>query len=206
MRELNEAERVFLTEYLGDTTSDSETARKVRAFRIAWPNNKGKHATIVSNVNKVMLRPPVKAIVDRAIATANKKIGRVVERYAITKENIATEIAKSAFTNVGDLMSWDGQTLTLKPSETLPPEVLAAVQEVNEVVNKDGSRSIKVKLKDNRPFLELLAKHKGMLVEEKKEDKRTVVFVVEKGDGKGLEYAANIDNPKVIEGKVLSSS
>lgn len=70
---------------------------------------------------------------------------------------ILRRVADIAFANITAVVAWTKNTVELRPSSALPPEVLAAVAEVTQ-----GRHGIRVKMRDNLPALEFLAKYLRM--------------------------------------------
>ena len=66
-------------------------------------------------------------------------------------------MARLAFADVGQAVSWDGATVTLKSSDDLPPEVRAAISEVKQT--RDG---VAIKFHSKTAALEMLGKHLGL--------------------------------------------
>ena len=90
---------------------------------------------------------------------------RRAAKLDISPEHVVDEIARLAFASVGDVVSWDvNGKVTVKDSDSLSPEVLAAVSEVSNTAGKDGD-SLKVKMHDKLAALNTLAKHMGLLRE-----------------------------------------
>jgi len=99
--------------------------------------------------------------------------GKKTEELEITHERILKEYAKLAFANSENFFDWaegtrvgkDGEEfdvgiVLLKRREDIPPDMLAAIQSIEET-----QQGIKVKLYDKKSALDSLAKIKGMFVE-----------------------------------------
>ena len=94
--------------------------------------------------HQLLKNPSIKAVVEeRAIELLNG--------MRITADDIATLHRNIAFSNMKNLADWDGGSVTLKDSSTLPDDVSISVAEVSQT--KDG---VKVKTKDFKPSLEYL--------------------------------------------------
>jgi phage terminase small subunit len=76
----------------------------------------------------------------------------------VTLQRIIEEFAKLAFTNLDELVRWDGAHLTLKASAQLTPAQAAAVLEMAEGESKSGRPLLKVKLYSKLAALESLLK------------------------------------------------
>lgn len=125
-------------------------------------------------------RPGIAKHMKLAKEKALTKIEKVLDRYAISEERIASEIAKLAFTSVTDVLEWDKEgKVTIKSSEELDENVAGAISEVIET-----DKGLRIKLFDKKSALELLAKYRGMLVDRKetKNSSVNISFVIDKGD------------------------
>jgi phage terminase small subunit len=92
-------------------------------------------------------------------ATANDiSAGRVLEEYR-----------RIAFARIDGALSFGPNGVTVKNSADLTPELLAAVSEVSEVRNVDGSVSVRLKFHSKADALAALRKHLGLDAPEKVE-------------------------------------
>lgn len=91
---------------------------------------------------------------------ANELKAKAAAENEITVERIQRELAKIAFGDPRDLMSWGPGGVKLRDSGDLTPEQAVAVAEVTETVTKDGG-SIKLKKHDKVKALELLGRIHG---------------------------------------------
>ena len=82
-------------------------------------------------------------------------------RTGITADRVIAEIAKIAFADPRNVMTWGPSGVTLKDSGTLSDADAAIVSEVSESISQAGS-SVKVKLHSKLDALEKLAKHVGV--------------------------------------------
>ena len=82
------------------------------------------------------------------------------ERALVSVERLTQEYARIAYSQVTDVVEFDGRKLTLKPSASLSPDVTAAISEVRHT--KEG---IVVKFHNKVAALDALARHKGMFKE-----------------------------------------
>jgi len=120
----------------------------------------------------VKKRETAKAAASRLLTNVNL-IEEVERRQAVMRETnkelieeIVDEVKNLAFANIGNYVSWGPGGVTLKSSENMTPEQLAAVAEVTEVVTKDGG-SVRFKMHSKVRNLELLMKYYGLIVERK---------------------------------------
>lgn len=131
-------------------------------------------------------RPHMAKAMEEMKARAQKRIEKVYDKYAITEEKIAEEIAKLAFTNLTDVIEWDKDGVRVKSSSDLPPEVRAAISEVIETGDDEKGRTIRIKMFDKKSALELLAKYKGMMVDRRETTNKNVniSFIIDKTNEK----------------------
>ena len=79
-------------------------------------------------------------------------------------DKIVDEVKNLAFSNIGNYLSFGPGYVTLKSSENMSPEQLAAVAEVRETVTEHGG-SVSFKLQPKLKSLELLMRYHGLIVE-----------------------------------------
>ncbi len=79
----------------------------------------------------------------------------------VTRERIEEELAKLAFSNVQDLLSFDSARVALKSSDEIPRSVMAGVSEVSTVETKYGT-SVRLRTHDKNTALAMLAKMHGL--------------------------------------------
>lgn len=99
-------------------------------------------------------------------------------RTGITADRVIAEIAKIAFADPRNVMTWGPSGVELKDSESLTDADAAIVSEVSESISQSGS-SVKVKLHSKLDALEKLAKHVGVYGG----DKGDKVIVIERSYG-----------------------
>ena len=85
---------------------------------------------------------------------------KVEEKILLTVERITDEYARIAYSDITDVVEFDGTKLTIKPSKSLPKHVTAAIREIKHT--KEG---ISIRFHDKIPALDALARHKGMFKE-----------------------------------------
>ena len=126
-------------------------------------------------------RTHVRALILAGEAKAIAKTEKVLEKYAQSKERIAEELARIAFTNQTDVMEWGPDGAKVKPSSELTEEAKAAVSEVTETITKDGKALVKVKNYDKVSALIALGKQAGMFREEEnKTPHMAVQFIIQR--------------------------
>ena len=125
-------------------------------------------------------------MVRRRIAELSEK---VEERALVSVERLTQEYARLAYSDVTDVVEFDGRKMTLKPSASLSPDVTAAISEVRHT--KEG---IVVKFHNKVAALDALARHKGMFKEN-----IDLKITLSLADLVNQSY----EEPKLIEGKEI---
>lgn len=147
-QELNYRQKKFIEEY----AVDGNGARSVMAagYGFTSPDAASLHAG--------------RLLRNASIAGALKaRHGKVLSKLGVTADRVIEELARIAFSNASDYMSWDdGGGVKLKASGDLTPGQMAAVSEVVTTTGKDSS-STRVKLHDKLNALGKLALHTGVL-------------------------------------------
>lgn len=87
-------------------------------------------------------------------------LSRAAEKAEATIAKTLEEIARLAFADVGQAVSWSDEGIKLKNSEDLPPHIRAAISEVKQT--RDG---VSIKFHSKTAALEMLAKHFGLFKE-----------------------------------------
>lgn len=106
-----------------------------------------------------------------------EKIRRHLAHLDITTDRVLEEMRRIGFSDMRNYATWDGGTVTLKPSGELTDEDAAAVAEVQQVETKEGG-SIKFKLHDKRAALQDLGKFLGMFTERDQTPKQIINVAV----------------------------
>lgn len=86
-------------------------------------------------------------------------------RTEITQDRVLKEIARVAFGDPRDVMTWGPGGVTLKDSATLTDDQAMQVSEVSETIGATGGGSLKLKKHDKVKALELLGRHLGMFTD-----------------------------------------
>jgi Terminase small subunit len=123
---------------------------------------KGILKTLEKNTEhlKVIKAPPGRrtgtfsAAIDRAIEVR-------AERTRITAHRVLLELARIAFADIGRIIDWSGNALTVKPPGMLSADDRAAISEIAVVVGKKGLAA-RVTLHDKERALEALCRHLGL--------------------------------------------
>jgi phage terminase small subunit len=136
----------FCQEYLVDLNATQAAIR-------AGYSEKTANVIGHENLNKPEIQERIQA-----------KMNRRAERTEITADRVLEEIARIAFSDISEVLEWDGRTFTIKPFAKLTKAQLAAIAEMNESVTVAGA-SQKIKFHDKLGALEKLGKHLGLFKE-----------------------------------------
>jgi phage terminase small subunit len=88
----------------------------------------------------------------------------LTRRTEVTQERVIAELAAIAFSNIGDIVSWGPDGVSVKSADELSPEILASVADVSKSSGKEGGM-VRVRLHDKLRALELLGKHLGLFTD-----------------------------------------
>lgn len=81
----------------------------------------------------------------------------------ISQEMVLQELAKIAFSDLRNFVSWSVDGVLVKDSEQISDEHASAISEIiDSKSGKDGDRNIRIKLHDKVAALEKIGKHLGM--------------------------------------------
>jgi phage terminase small subunit len=144
---LTAKQEAFVREYLIDLNATQAAVRAGYSAKTA--NEQG--ARLLANVS-----------VRSAVADAQKKRS---DRTEITQDRVLKEIARVAFGDPRDVMTWGPGGVTLKDSATLTDDQAMQVSEVSETIGATGGGSLKLKKHDKVKALELLGRHLGMFTD-----------------------------------------
>jgi len=146
-RELSPKAKRFAREYIIDLSG------KEAAIRAGY-----SRSGAAVRAHKLLKDPRVAILVQKYTDERN-------ERLEITADKVVQEIAKLAFTDIGDYLNEDGD---MKPLEELTPAQRKGIQEISDVSYGSGDSKTtrrKFKLADKRSNLELLGRHMRMFVD-----------------------------------------
>ncbi|MGN7611592.1 terminase small subunit [Magnetococcales bacterium HHB-1] len=82
------------------------------------------------------------------------------------QQQVCQALANIAFADIRHYLNWSDAGVQIKPSTEISEAQAKAISEISETINKDGSRSVKLKLYDKQTALTQLGKHLGMFVEQ----------------------------------------
>jgi len=88
------------------------------------------------------------------------------ERTEVTVDKVVTELAKLAFSNMGDFVDVQDKKVSMTDFSDLTRDQLACVAEVSETVSKIGV-TVRFKLHDKTKNLELLGRHLAMFTDKR---------------------------------------
>lgn len=173
---ISKSQKIFVDCYLAN---GRDRAAAIRAMKPEWAGMKTGMARRLGQ--QYLDRLPVKNAL-KALADQDKYITeKVLDKYGVSRERVIEELARIAFTNVDDIVTWDADGVKVKPSAELTPEAKAAIAEVGEVYVRDGFKNTKVKNHDKSKALEALARTLGMFAPEQHEHKHLVAnLIIEK--------------------------
>ena len=132
----------FVDEYVIDSNGTQAAIRAGYSMR-----------TATSQADRLLTFADVKAAIDA-------KLAAIAENNEVKADNVIKEICKIGFCNVKDVASWKGNTLTLKDSDEIPDEVMAAISEISIV---DGD--IKLKFHSKTKALEMLGRYLALFTD-----------------------------------------
>lgn len=111
-----------------------------------------------NQANRLLAQRPIQAEVQRLMSAR-------AQRTSITSDQVLEELAKIAFGNIGDLVTWDKTGIDLIEKGLIPQDAIDSIQEVSETVGGGGSVTTKVRRHDKVRCLELLGKHLNMFTD-----------------------------------------
>lgn len=174
-RKLTPRQQHFCREYLrngGNATG---------AYRVAF--------TIKSDpsgpASKLLKHPMVVQALSRGHDVQADAMDRAIERYSITQERVADELARLAFTRMPQLAEvvreagHDGKqriVVHVKPFAEADQEALAAIVEVKRTAGGE----ISIKLADKRAALMDLARFKGWIADKPVDQRQLVMLKIER--------------------------
>ena len=146
MRKLTPKQQRFVEEYLVDLNA---TQAAIRA---------GYSPKTAGQIGERLLK---KVEIQQALA---ERMKAREQRTEVTQDRVVKELAKIAFGDPRNVMSWGPSGVKLKASTELTDDEAAFVSEVSETTTEHGG-SLKLKTNDKLKALELLGRHLGMFKE-----------------------------------------
>jgi len=142
---LNDKELLFAKNYL--VSLDATDAY----MKLPHKGNKCKKTTANVNGYRMYMRPHVKAYIDNALK-------KQADKLEIKASRVLEEIARIAFSNIGDYLKFSGKSVEMVDSAKLTREQLSCISEVSET-KTSRSTSVKFKLYDKPGALQLLGQY-----------------------------------------------
>lgn len=139
-KEFNPKQRAFIEHYV-------VTRNATQAAIAAGYSEK----TATKQGSRLLTNEDIRKAVDEKLADAWKAIG-------VTQEMVTAELAKCAFSNIGNYVEWSGHAIRLKTSAEIKDEHIACIAEINET----AQGGIKFKMHDKVKSLHLIGQDLGM--------------------------------------------
>lgn len=165
-RELTPKMRRFATVFL----SNGEDAAK--AYREVYSNTCAPN-TAYNEGRRLLRHPLIAPLIAEARARGAKRIDAVMDRYAVTVENVRRRLAMIAFSDIADFGTFEKDGTFRFDVSQVNASQSPAIQEITVEEFMDGRgegarpvRRTKFKLRDSRAALVDLGKHLGMFGEE----------------------------------------
>jgi len=143
-KKLTNKQKAFCEEYLIDKNATQAVIRagysKKTAKEIGYEN---------------LTKPHIKEYITNLIKEQSM-------RTLITADRVLEEVARLAFAKLSDVTGWNDDGISLKDSESLKDDVLAAVSEVSQTVlttEKSKATTTKIKMHNKAAALDKLMKH-----------------------------------------------
>lgn len=175
---LTTKQQVFLEQLLANG------GNAAAAYRVAFPDN-FTASSVSAAASRLRRHPLIVQALAAADAATREAVDEAVNRYQITAERVANELAGLAFTRMPQLadvrtdVGPDGipqQRLVVKDFATADAEALAAITEVR----RNASGEVSIKLCDKRAALMDLARLKGWVADKQVSPQQLVVLKVER--------------------------
>ncbi len=176
--QLTAKQQAFLQELL---TNGGNAAA---AYRVAFPDN-STASSVSAAASRLRRHPLIVQALAAADAAARQAVDAALNRYQITAERVADELARLAFTRMSQLVDvrteteLDGsqrQRLAVKDFGAAEADALAAITEVR----RTAAGEITVKLADKRQALMDLARLKGWVADKPQEQRQLVMLKIER--------------------------
>ena len=158
--------------------------KQADAYRSVYPGDYSDRACSVK-ASRLAKHPLVVEVRHRRIAIAVTAVDRAVERYQITQDRVADELARLAFTSMPQLADVrtvkesDGkmrQRVVIRDFVDADPEALKAIVEVKRTAGGE----ISIKLADKRAALMDLARFKGWIADKPVDQRQLVMLKIER--------------------------
>ena len=92
-----------------------------------------------------------------------ERTGKVANRLELKAEAVIQRLADIAFSELGQVASWDSQgNMTVRPSHEMTPAERAGIENIQATGREDGTRTISITLANRMRALELLGRYFGL--------------------------------------------
>lgn len=166
-------ELVFIDEFMRTMNATEAACR-------AYPNQARRSAS--TQGMRLLDRPHV-------VQELARRRERLMAKHEITRDRVLEELRRIAFANLDDVAAWGPDGVTPKPSDTLTPDVIAAVEQVESVPSEHGPR-VKVKMHPKKAALDTLLQYLTPSPAEQRAGSGSGVQVILEGGPTGLEVPA----------------
>ncbi len=143
---LSPEQQAFVDAYLANGGNGT------KAYLIAYPECTRESARRLAS--ELLKNPDISLTLSEAKRGAVK---RMLGRFEVTAESWLAVQAAMAFFNPTDILSYDGRSLTLKPTTEIPPEALVAIKSVEVAEGK-----LKVQFVDRQSAMDALGRYLGL--------------------------------------------
>lgn len=129
----------------------------------ATNGNNGKEACITAGYSERSAKEQASRMLTRAnIRKALEKVQeKTAKKMEITREVLANELAKIAFSNMGDFVKWSKKGIILTESDKLTKDQKGIIEEIKETTTFGGT-TVSFKLLPKTRAIEQLAKLLGL--------------------------------------------
>lgn len=125
----------------------------------------GKRAALVAGCS------PASAESQASVWLKNRKVSQAIERERnrlaaradVKKETVVEHCRRIAFANLGDVLDWDGETLTVKSFDDIPEDIHPAIESIKQTERTFGDsdapmivKTLEVKLIPKIPAIQEL--------------------------------------------------
>ncbi len=139
---MTKKQKIFADEYLIDLNA-------TRAYQTVYKNIKNE-GVARRNGSRLLTNADIAKYIAERMQERQK-------RTEVTQDRVVEELASIAFSKATDYVTIRGNTVFVKPTESLEEEQVRAIAGI-----KEGANGIEVKLNDKEKALELLGRHLGM--------------------------------------------
>ncbi|HLW18444.1 MAG TPA: terminase small subunit [Actinomycetota bacterium] len=98
----------------------------------------------------------------KVAAAIEARMAERAQRLRVSAERVVEELARLAFSDIGNIAQWGTGSLTLKPNDDVAIDDRVAIAELSLDQGKGKSRRTRIKLHDKQRALETLARHLGL--------------------------------------------